>query len=181
MLRILLATLFYTVTVSAEIQTVSYVDISKYMGTWYQISSNPLPFEAGCHCSRQKLELLPTGKVSVFNSCNIGSVGGPLNTIRGEAENIDPVTNAKFKVDFGFPEKGDYWIIALDARYRYAVVSDPSEKSLFILSRSPQLDEVLYEQALNQAQLQLDISALQVMTQNGCTYPVEIMDQLITF
>ena len=43
---------------------------------------------------------------------------------------------------------GDYWIIGLDDSYRWAVVGTPDRGYLWILSRTPVLDEKMYEQAL---------------------------------
>lgn len=156
---------------NAQLKTVPYVDVQQYLGTWYQIARNTLPFEAGCVCSRQVLSLLESGKVGVFNSCNKNTVDGPLMTISGEAENVDTTSNAKFLVDFKLPQKGDYWIIGLDDQYRYAVVSDPSMRSLYILSKTPQLKEYLYNEAVAKAQEQVDTSKLEITLQTDCTYP----------
>jgi apolipoprotein D and lipocalin family protein len=41
--------------------------------------------------------------------------------------------------------RGDYWVVMLDADYRYAVVSEPSREYLWILSRTPQMDGALYD------------------------------------
>lgn len=155
----------------AELKTVSYVDANKYLTTWYQIARNPLFFEANCTCSRQVLGALPDGKISVYNSCHDTKVEGPVREIRGTAVNENPATNARFQVDFGLPQKGEYWIIGLDSQYRYAVVSDPSMKSLYILSTTPTLDAGLYAQAVAEAAAQVDTSKLQMTIQTGCTYP----------
>jgi apolipoprotein D and lipocalin family protein len=43
---------------------------------------------------------------------------------------------------------GDYWIIGLAPDYSYAVVGDPSRKYLWILSRTPRLENDAYDTAL---------------------------------
>ncbi len=40
---------------SAPLETVPFVDVKSYLGTWYQIARNPLPFEGDCACSQQTL------------------------------------------------------------------------------------------------------------------------------
>lgn len=161
---------------SAPLETVPYVDVKSYLGTWYQIARNPLPFEGDCACSQQTLGLdAALGRVTVYNSCNDKIPAGALREIRGFAINDDPATNARFTVDFGLPQKGQYWIIGLGANYEYAVVSDPSRRSLYILSKTPTLDPVLYAEALGKAQAQLDTSKLLTTEHSGCTYPAEIM------
>jgi apolipoprotein D and lipocalin family protein len=108
--------------------------------------------------------------VDVYNSCNEPSTG-ELREIRGFATNNDANTNAQFTVDFGLPHKGQYWIIGLDSDYRYAVVSDPSKLSLYILSKTPTLEPELYDEAVQIAAEQLDVSRLVMTPQMGCTYP----------
>jgi apolipoprotein D and lipocalin family protein len=52
-------------------------------------------------------------------------------------------------VQFFWPFKGDYWIIDLADDYSWAVVSDPKRKTLWILSRTKQMDESLYNTLIN--------------------------------
>jgi lipocalin len=155
----------------ADMTTVPYVDLGRYAGTWYQIARKILPFEQNCVCAQQILNGRADGTVGVYNSCNHKTVDGPLREISGFAVNQDPVTNAKFLVDFGFPKKGQYWVIGLDADYRYAVVSEPSRSSLYILSKTPELPADLYQQALEKARAQVDTSDLVLTEQRGCQYP----------
>lgn len=162
--------------VPPPLQTVPFVDVQKYLGTWYQVSRVVLPFEGDCACAQQTLGLdTSKGVVTVYNSCNDKSPSGRLREIRGFATNDDPQTNSKFTVDFGLPQTGKYWIVALGANYEYAVVSDPDRKSLYILSKTPELDPALYQEALVKASLQLDTSRLVPTIQNGCSYPPEVV------
>jgi apolipoprotein D and lipocalin family protein len=42
---------------------------------------------------------------------------------------------------------GNYWIVKLDDKnYSYSVVSDPSRKYLWILSRTPAMDKAVYNE-----------------------------------
>jgi len=52
--------------------------------------------------------------------------------------------NAKLKVQFFFPIRAKYWIIDLADDYSYAVVSHPSRKYLWILSRTPHMSDTVY-------------------------------------
>lgn len=153
------------------LQTVPFVDPAKYGGTWYTISRNVLPFENGCVCAQQKLSLRKDGNLNVYNSCNNQTVNGAIREISGVAYNDDLVTNARFTVDFSLPVKGQYWIIGLADDYQYAVVSDPALRSLYILSKTPTLDQALFDEAVAKAATQIDTSKLEAMNQTGCTYP----------
>ena len=43
---------------------------------------------------------------------------------------------------------GDYWVIDLEKDYQYAVIGTPSRDYLWILSRTPELDEKTYQDIL---------------------------------
>lgn len=160
---------------AADMVTVPYVDVARYIGRWYQISRNPLAFEPpSCPCAQQSLGVRADGLVSVFNSCNEGSPTGALREIRGIAVNDDPQTNARFTVDFGLPHKGQYWVIGLADDYRWAVVSDPGRYSLYILSKTPQLSDADYEAAVAVAATQTSTAKLARTSHEGCTYPTEM-------
>lgn len=154
----------------SNIKTVPSVDLARFAGVWYQQARNPIVFEPECACARQVLAPIPSGQISVYNSCNKSKVSGPLQEIKGKAW-PDDSTNSKITVDFGFKWKGEYWIIALDSAYRYAVVTDHRAYSLYILSKTPVLDKNLYDKALSEAATQVDISRLIKTEQNGCSYP----------
>jgi len=175
--KAILISLAATVTLSttaqaADLKTVNFVDVGRYLGTWYQISRNILFFENNCSaCSRQVLGALPDGTASVWNTCNRGNASGELITIKGTATDENTTTHAEFLIDFGLPNKGQYWIIGLAADYSWAVVSDPTKKSLYVLSKTPTLDAAAYQEAVATAATQVDTSQLAMTAQNGCTYP----------
>ena len=155
---------------NAQLRTVPQVDVARYAGSWYQIARNPLIFEGNCICSRQVLSGREDGRIDVYNSCNEPSTG-ELREIRGIATSNDPMSNAQFTVDFGLPHTGQYWIIGLASDYSYAVVSDPSELSLYILSKTPTLSQELFDEAVAMAAEQVDVSRLKMTPQQGCSYP----------
>ena len=121
------------------------VDLERYLGKWYEIASYPAWFQKGCTGSTAEYSLLPEGKIQVVNRCRKGSLDGPLKESKGKAEVADTATNAKLKVWFFWPFKGNYWIIDLDPNYQWAVVGEPSRKYLWILSRNPAMDEAVYQ------------------------------------
>jgi apolipoprotein D and lipocalin family protein len=127
-------------TLFPPLETVSYVDIDRYAGKWYEIAKYPVVFENGCVDVTAEYTVLEDGTVRVVNTC--GSTDGSSREIIGSATVTDPSTNAKLSVSFFGPLFGaPYWIIELDEEYRYAVVGDPSREFLWILSRAPSLDD----------------------------------------
>ena len=134
---------------SSPLETVSHVDLTRYMGVWYEISRYPNSFQKGCFGSRATYTLMDGGKVSVLNECYDGSIRGKLRSAKGKAWVVDQESNAKLKVSFFWFFAGDYWIIDLGKDYEYAVIGHPKRKYLWILSRTKEVDEAVYEGILS--------------------------------
>lgn len=148
------------------LQTVAHVDLAKYAGKWFEIASYPLSFQKNCNCTTAEYTLSPKGFVVVENRCNKDSVNGKESYIKGKAFAPKNGDNAKLKVQFFWPFKGKYWIIDLASDYSYAVVSHPSQKYLWILSRTPKMDNATYAQILAKlTEMQFDLSKLKRTTQ----------------
>jgi apolipoprotein D and lipocalin family protein len=127
-----------------ELQTVPEVDLNRYAGKWFEIASYPQRFQQGCNCTTAEYTLSEKGYVVVENRCNKGAANGPVSYIKGKAFVTKNSGNAKLKVQFFWPFRASYWIIDLAPDYSYAVVSHPSRQYLWILSRTPVMDENTY-------------------------------------
>jgi len=143
------------------LEVVSYVDLKRYTGTWYEIARFPHRFQEGCVGSNATYTLLEDGKIGVLNQCHKGSLDGEISSVQGKAWVTDTKTNAKLKVRFFWPFTGDYWIIDLGDNYEYAVVGHPGRQYLWILSRTSEMDEALYNRILKKLHDQFyDVSKL---------------------
>jgi apolipoprotein D and lipocalin family protein len=127
------------------LQTVSQVDLNRYMGTWYEIASFPQWFQKGCVASTATYTLRKDGDVDVLNQCREKTLDGKPKDAKGKAWVVDPKSKAKLKVRFFWPFSGDYWIIDLGPEYQYAVVGHPKRNYLWILSRSRRMDPAVYD------------------------------------
>src|SRR5688572_31510386 len=76
------------------LETVAYVDLQKYMGTWHEISAFPQRFQKGCHCSKAEYKMHPEGYVEVRNICRKNSPNGKLDQAVGKAFVKDKKSNA---------------------------------------------------------------------------------------
>lgn len=66
---------------------------------------------------------------------------------------------ARLKVQFFRPFRGDYWVIALDPEYRWAVVGHPQRMYLWILARESEMPDALFSRLLERAAQQgFDVS-----------------------
>ncbi|HET7754792.1 MAG TPA: lipocalin family protein [Anaeromyxobacteraceae bacterium] len=145
-MRRLVAILFGLLTgasasASPPLATVQHVDLSRYAGTWYEIAAFPKWFQRGCVATQATYALRSDGGVEVLNSCRDQRLDGKERRAKGKAWIVDRTSNAKLKVQFFWPFRGDYWIVALDPDYRWSVVGDPTRTSCWILSRSRHLDD----------------------------------------
>ena len=128
------------------LETVDSVDLERYLGRWYEIASYPMYFQRGCTATTATYSLREDGLIKVVNRCHKGSLDGKLKEAVGRAKVVDETTNAKLKVSFFGPFWGPYWIIDLDPDYQWAVVGGPNRKYLWILSRTPQMDQSVYDE-----------------------------------
>lgn len=135
-------------------KTVAFVDLDRYAGLWYEIARYPTAFDENAVAVTALYTPNDNGTVSVLNQGLVGSLNGAPTSIRGVARVIDQRTNAKLAVrfdragieDFEFP----YWIIDLGEDYEYAVVSNPGKSVLYILSRTPTMDDEFYADLVQQ-------------------------------
>jgi len=126
------------------LQTVASVDLQRYLGTWYEIASFPQSFQRGCTATTATYSLKDDGEIEVLNRCRKGSLTGRETTALGRARVTDTATNARLEVSFFGPFWGDYWIVDLGQDYEYAVVGHPGRDYLWILSRTPELEDGVY-------------------------------------
>jgi len=141
--------MFSTICIAQTLQTVPYVDLKKYAGKWYEIGSFPQRFQKGCTCTTAEYTLTDKDYVIVENRCNRDSINGKSSYIKGKAFIVENSGNAKLKVQFFWPFKGKYWIIDLADDYSYAVVGHPNKKYLWILSRTPTMQDTTYQQIIS--------------------------------
>ena len=127
---------------------VADLDVSRYQGLWYEVIVDLPLFEIFCTGTTAEYGPFDATTVTVTNRCNLFELDGPLNQIQGFARIVDPATPARLAVNFGpapTPFGAPYWVIELDGTpgdqpYAWAIVGGPSPQSLFVLSRTPQID-----------------------------------------
>jgi apolipoprotein D and lipocalin family protein len=127
------------------LEVVPHVELNKYLGKWYEIAHLPAKFQEGCTDTTATYTLSEDGNISVLNECKRN---GKLKQAKGKAKVVDKNSGAKLKVTFFWPFYGDYWIINLGKDYDYAIVGTPNRKYLWILSRTPQMEDNLFSQLI---------------------------------
>lgn len=131
----------YRAADAPPLKTVDGVDLDRYLGKWYEIARLPNRFEKNCEGVTANYARRDDGLIAVTNSCRKGAPDGPLKQATGRARIVDTTTNARLEVSFFGPFWGDYWVIDLADDYSHAVVSEPEGRYLWLLSRTPTLDD----------------------------------------
>lgn len=143
---------------STPLEVVPHVDLERYLGKWYEIARLPAKFQEGCDYTTATYALSKGGSISVLNAC---TKDGKTKQSKGKAKVVDKVSNAKLKVTFFWPFYGDYWVIDLGKDYDYAVVGTPNRKYLWILNRTPKMDDELFSRLVDFAKAKgFDVSRL---------------------
>jgi apolipoprotein D and lipocalin family protein len=152
---------------SLPLDTVDKVDLDRYLGKWYEIARFDQKFQKNCTAVTATYTMRKRGGINVENRCRLGTPEGELKVAKARGWVKDKETNAKLKVQFFLRGlrlpffAGNYWILELGEDYEYAVVGDPSRKYLWILSRTKEMDEKIYDELVAKAKdMHFDVSKL---------------------
>lgn len=117
-------------------ETVESFDLNKYLGTWYEIARFDHIFERGMDHNKAVYNLQNDGLVNVKNSA---LKNGKPKEITGIAKISN--TPGLLRVSFFRPFYADYRVMYIDKDYQYALIGSGSSDYLWILSRTPNLNE----------------------------------------
>lgn len=157
----------------SNVRAVSSVDLNKYSGTWYEIAKYPNKFQKKCVGNTTATYTIKSEeKLEVVNRCL--EKDGTIKEAKGSGRVKDRRTNAKLEVRFapGFLSFlpavwGDYWVIDLAPDYSYSVIGTPDRDYFWILSRTPQLNDSIYQGILRRAEQQGFVPAKVEKTSQG--------------
>jgi apolipoprotein D and lipocalin family protein len=141
-------------------------DLSRYLGRWYEIARFNHSFEKGLVGVTANYTLLPDGMIRVENAGHKGTLEGVTKTAIGKAKSAGVTTEGHLKVSFFLFFYADYFIMDLDPDYRWALIGSKSDKFLWILSRTPQLEKSVQGRIMDKARsLGYDLSQLYMVPQ----------------
>jgi apolipoprotein D and lipocalin family protein len=155
-------------------ETVSRVDLSRFMGDWYVIANIPTRMERGAHNAVESYALATDGSIETTFTFNKDSFDGPLKTYTPRGFVLDRQTNARWGMRFVWPIKADYRIVYLDEDYTRTVIGRQKRDYVWIMARTPQIAEADYQDLLGiVASHGYDISRLQRVPQHWPQNPAE--------
>lgn len=125
---------------------VAALDLSRYLGEWYEIARFDHSFERGVEQAKANYSLKADGTIAVVNS---GVKNGKQKTAIGKGKTTD--TPGLLRVSFFGPFYADYRVMMIDEDYTYALVGSGGADYLWILSRTPGLPETAKAELLAEA------------------------------
>ncbi len=149
------------------LKKVPSVDINRFMGKWYVISSIPTFIEKGAHNAvetytwNEKEE-----RIDVYFTFNKGSFQGERKEYTQKAFVHDKSGN-EWRIQFFWPLKFPYLILDLDKDYTYTVIGVPNRDYVWIMAKTPTLPEKTYQEIIERLKLQqYDIKLIEKVPQN---------------
>ncbi len=125
---------------------VAALDLSRYLGEWYEIARFDHSFERGVEKTKANYTLNEDGTIKVVNS---GIKDGKPKTAIGKGKRTD--TPALLRVSFFGPFYADYRVMMIDEGYTFALVGSGSADYLWMLSRTRVLPDTTKSELLFEA------------------------------
>ena len=132
-----------------EKTVVKELNIERYLGTWYEIARYDHRFERGLAGVTANYSFREDGGIKVVNIGYKETLNGEKSVAVGKAKIPNPDIPSKLKVSFFWFFYGDYFVLELNENYQWALIGSSSDKYLWILSRSPQMNKNLYDELLS--------------------------------
>ncbi len=124
-----------------EMQTVSNVDLGRFMGEWYVIANIPTFPERDATNPIERYQLNSDGTIETTFTFNHKSPDGPPMELKAKGFVRDTKTNAIWGMQFMWPFKADYRIVYLDPGYETTIIGRNKRDYLWIMSRKKQLSD----------------------------------------
>ena len=131
--------------------TVSQFDLSRYLGSWYEIARFNHSFERGMDNAMAQYILQDDGTVVVLNTA---WKDGEYRIAEGKAKYPDPEKKpGALKVSFFLFFYSEYNVMMVDEDYTISLVGSKTDNYLWILSRTPVPDPDLLQALLDEAEV----------------------------
>ena len=127
-------------------QTVSNVDINRFMGDWYVVAGIPTWPEKGAINPIEQYALNADGTINTtFNYIK----DGKQKSLNATGFVREETGNAIWGMQFIWPIKADYRIVYLDPKYDVTIIARQKRDYLWIMSRSAPIEDSLLQQLID--------------------------------
>ena len=130
-------------------------ELNKYLGKWYEIARLDHSFERGMTNVTAEYQMRDDGGVSVLNRGYLTETK-EWKEAEGKAYFVNKTDEGSLKVSFFGPFYGSYIVFDLGKTgnsddYQYSFVSGPNLSYLWLLSRTPTVDDDVMQSFIQQA------------------------------
>lgn len=124
-----------------SVTPVNDFELDKYLGKWYEIARLDHSFERGMEQVTAEYSLWEDGGIQVKNR-GFSKKNNKWSEAERKTFFVGKSSDGHLKVSFFGPFYGSYIMFELDKdKYQYAFVSGPNTSYLWLLSRTPTVDE----------------------------------------
>jgi apolipoprotein D and lipocalin family protein len=143
------------------VRSIATLDLGRYAGRWHEIARFANRFQRRCAAeTTADYELLEDGTIRVVNQCR--TAGGDTLRAEGRARRAGssrPASQLEVRfapavLSFLPMVWGDYWVLDLTDDYGAALVGTPDRRYLWVLARTPDLDDATYQRLVETARQQ---------------------------
>ena len=120
------------------------------MGTWYVMGYTPIVVDHDAHNAVEHYALGEDGEILTTYQFRKGSVDGKLKTYQPTGYVHNRESNAEWRMQFMWPFKSAYIVLYRSEDYQHTIIAHPNRKYAWIMSRSPVIEESVYEELLDQ-------------------------------
>ena len=146
---------------ASQLQVLPFVDVKKFSGLWYEIARTYNSFQDKCVASSVEYVLGEESEYKVYNRCFDTQIGGELIEYSGTAKGVDEKTNvAKLDMTYFWIFTKRYEIYYLEEDFSAALVADEELEQLWIMSRTPKIEEQKLQKILALLENKMDLSRL---------------------
>jgi len=132
------------------VSPVDQFELPRYLGKWYEVARLDHSFERGLSDVSASYSMREDGGVKVLNR-GFSATEQSWSEAEGKAYFVGEPDQAHLKVSFFGPFYGSYVVFELDPDYQHAFISGNTHGYLWLLARTPEVDEAVRERFIQRA------------------------------
>ncbi|MFP4283321.1 MAG: lipocalin family protein [Opitutales bacterium] len=126
-----------------EQELADYVDLERFMGTWYVLAHKPTFLDDDAHAAVEIYER-DGEKIRTTYRFRAGSFDGKVKEYHPVATIYDEESNAEWRMRFFYFFKQPYLILYVDPEYETTVIGYPDRSMAWIMARDREISEDRY-------------------------------------
>jgi apolipoprotein D and lipocalin family protein len=123
----------------------------KYLGKWYEIARLDYKYEKDLDNTTANYSIQDDGTIKVENK-GYNVVTKEWKSATGKAKFVGSDKEGRLKVSFFGPFYSGYNVVDIDENYQHALIYGSSTKYIWILSKTPHIDEAIKKRFIEKAE-----------------------------